>query len=209
LEFGAGALLALGTSGASEPAPSRYTLPRSGDTVEQGAALGVSYGAGLALEVRGYDVVGLNVGALYRRDSLTSDVEQAGEDTKLSLSASALHIPILLRGLYPLESFTPFVQLGAEVVIPGLGEAKVEPEGAHRAVASTDPHTFLVAGAGVELQSASLGGLRPSAALSFGFRPSRSDDLVDRVTVLPSDAVVHDASPSWQATLTLGVAYFW
>jgi hypothetical protein len=208
-EFGAGVLLALGASGAPEPSPNEYSLPRSGDLVEQGAATGVSYGAGLAVEARVYEIVGFSVGALYRRDALAGDVTRAGENATLSLAASGLHLPILLRGHYPLEPVAPFVEIGAELVIPGLGKAEVEPEGAHSAVASSEPHTFLVVGAGAELNGEALGGFRPSAALSVGFRPGRSDDLQDRATVLPSDAVVYDASPSWQATLLLGMAYYW
>jgi hypothetical protein len=208
-EFGVGAVLAFGASGAPQPEPTSYTLPRSGDSVGESSRLGVSYGAGIGAELRVYEWVGLGLGALYRRDAMSGSVTRAGESSTLSLSAPALHVPLTLKVIWPRAALSPFALAGAELVMPGLASAEVAPDGALGAVATAESHTFVLFGAGAELELEALGALRPSAALSVGLRPGKSEALAERVTVLPSDAVVYDAAPSYQVTLQLGAAWFW
>lgn len=209
LEFGVGALLALGATGAPAPSPDSFTLPRSGQLARESASLGLAYGGGVAAEARAFEWLGLSVGALYRRDSATSDVSRDGTQAELTLSQPALHVPITLKGYYPLAPLSPFALLGVELVLPGLSRAQVEPAAARSAVASAEPHTFLLVGAGAELELESLATFRPAASVSFGFRPGKSESLADRLTVLPSDAAVYDSAFSWQLTLQAGASYFW
>jgi len=203
-ELSLGVVAQGGIEGQPEPSPNRYTLLRSGAEVEEPAYTSFGYGAGIAIEARVLEVVALGAEALYMSDGLTGTVIHDGQEVTLSLRQPALHVPLYAKGIWPLPVIAPFALVGVELVLPGLSTVEVEPAGAHAAVASAESHTLLLLGAGVETEWNSL---RLQAGLRFALQLGASSALDDRVTVLPSDAVVRDASPSYQAMLALGASY--
>lgn len=87
-------------------------------------AFGVGAAAGLALEARAWEVLGLETGFYYSQDHATGwlDKEHATSNTNLGRiyseqETSALHIPLLLKVNAKTEMIKPFFGLGLEFVL--------------------------------------------------------------------------------------------
>jgi hypothetical protein len=207
--FGAGVAVAGGYGAFGEPDPNRFTLPRSGSVVALPGFSGLTYGAGIALEARFFDFIGVEASVSYARDSLSGDVEAGDEVVSVTLSQPVFRVPILLKAVLPAPIVSPFAEIGPELVFPGLSDVEVEPEGGLRGVAAADPAVWATVGLGVEIELPIADiDLRIPAALRLSVNPSSSGELDDRATALPTDAVVFDSTPAVTIGIATGLSVF-
>lgn len=110
------------TTGVDKLSPQQQ-LQYSAPTDDSGFYPGFGYGPGfgLSLEVRLLNMVGLESGAYYMVDNVTGwndkSVNQVPRGRVTSeQETSALHIPLLLKGVLPTGALKPFLGVGVEFV---------------------------------------------------------------------------------------------
>lgn len=209
VEVGVGLALQSGIAWSDSPSPSTFALPRSGDTATQESLSGFALSGGLLAEARFLTLVGLQVGAFYARDRLGGNLRRSGQTIPIDMGQDALHVPILLKGIWPRGFVSPFAVAGAEYVLPTLPSAESEPRGAQPAAATANPYWNLVFGAGAELRTPIEGwDLRVPLGVRFAVQPGLGGALEDRVRVLPSDALIYTSTPRYDLQLTAGALLF-
>jgi hypothetical protein len=166
---------------------------------------GPSLGGGLALEVRALGLIGIEVDGIFSRDRGDGSLGQATVD----IGQNAVHIPVLLKGVAPLPGVRPFLVAGPEFVLPLPSRAESEPPGAIRAVVGTERSTMLTGGLGGEVKFPlpSLD-LRASFFFRGSYRAGSSGALAERVTPLPSGALILDGRWRYQALLGVSLGVF-
>jgi hypothetical protein len=207
--FGAGLLGSAGGVWLDRPDSTTLELPSSGDPLTYPAFAGHTFGGGVFVEGRLFEIVGVEVDFLYAPESLGGDATRAGQPLRITLSQPAFRIPILAKGVLPLGAFSPFLAAGPELVFYGLSSARTAPGERLGAVASANPSVWALFAAGVEWAVPALPvDLRIPLSMRLGWNPSVSDDLDERATALPSDAVVFESAPRLMAALTLGAGLY-
>lgn len=201
VSFGVGVAGAAGVAGFE--APGTVALPDSGDTVRLPAFSGPGASGGLALEARALGIVGLEVGALYTAESLEATARREGAATTVSVSQPTVRVPLLLKGLWPLGMFSPFLAAGVEFVVFGLSSVDTSPAGDLRAVASAAPPLGFLVGAGVEWRvPLEVVDLRVPLGVRLGLAGEGPGE--PRAIALPSDALVLESTPSHRIELSTG-----
>jgi len=192
--IGAG-LLGLGGAGF-------VAAPPPGDAVV-GSLSGPVFGGGVFVEARILEIVGLEADALYTRESVGGGVRFAGSEGTVTLAQPSLRFPILAKGVLPLGTLAPFVALGPEFSVQGLSDVGSAPEGRLRGVASSASTVWLTAALGIEWRpGVGKTELRIPIALRLSTNPGGIEG--DRVTALPSGALVWDSTLQHRAALTAG-----
>ena len=208
-EFGAGLDGSIGLALLDAPTPAELTLPRSGNQAEVHGMSGLGVGAGIFVEARLFSRLGLHVGAGYSRDVMSGDLEVGNETVEVVLEHPALVVPILMQGFLPLGSVTPFVALGPELVVPAIPLARTEPQRAFPVSATADSHVRLSFGGGVELRlPVTALDLRVPLGVRGTWHPGGSDELGERVRVLPSDVLIYDNAPRYTLRASAGIGIY-
>jgi hypothetical protein len=166
---------------------------------------GTSLGGGLALEARVLGIVGVEVDGVFSRDVGDGKIGA----TTVTIGQRAVHVPVLLKGVVPLPGVRPFVLVGPEFVLPLPSKAESDPPGEIRAVVGTERYTLVTAGLGAEVKLPLPGvDLRASLSLRGSYRTGSSAELADRVTPLPSGALILDGRWRYQALLGASFGIF-
>jgi len=209
-EFGVGAGIAAGWTWIGEPNPARLELPTSGDRVVLPSLGGTTIGPGITLEARLLGHFAVEASVLYLRQSVDGSFELEGTGETLTITESVVHVPVLAKGIFPLGGPSGFLLLGPEFVRPGLSRVSAEEGGSLRAVASSEPAVWLTTGVGMELRvPIAAMDLRIPISLRFSFNPSASTALAERVTALPSDALVLDGTMTYRfSVVSSAMAFF-
>jgi hypothetical protein len=209
VEFGVGVLLQGGASFADAPTPDTFLLPRAEERAQQSSLSAPTFGAGLTAELRYARRLGLELGATYFRTRLSGEVDGETREVDVSLRQDELHVPLMLKGYFPLDAFTGFVGLGVEHAVPGLPSAQSEPTRGIPVAATAEPYWNFLASAGLELD-ASVGGwdLRVPLGVRFSYQLGFDDSLPERVRVLPSDALIYTSTPRFGLHATAGLVFF-
>jgi hypothetical protein len=97
---------------------------------------------------------------------------------------------------------SPFVVLGPEFSIPGLSNASAEDLGV---IATAESATLITFGAGIEWNPTEH--LHMPVSFRASIDPGAPDALEDRITSLPSDALVVESSVETQVVVTAGIGY--
>jgi hypothetical protein len=200
----------LGTGGyvaLDKPSPSSFSSGTSRGEIQGFGGLAV--GGGLALEARLFGFLGLEIDGIFSRDRGRGEVRIDGREGQVTLGQSAVHVPILLKGVLPLPGLRPFLVAGPELVLPLPAKAEVEPAGSVRAVVGTARYTMLTTGVGAELKLPlpSLD-LRASFSLRGSYRLGSSSELSERVTPLGSGALILDGRWRYQGLATAAIGLF-
>lgn len=206
LRFGVGIVGAAGLGHLDAPSPAQFHLPRSGDPVAYPSFSGAVLAGGVSVDLRFYEIVGLEVNLLYAAERLRGTARRGDRSVALTLSQPAYRIPILLKGILPLETLSPFLALGPELAFYGLSDFEAEPPGVLSGVAAAEHSLWWVLGAGVEWPLPISGlDLRLPLSVRASFNPRVPGDLDGRVTALPTDAVVFDSRARFQLLFTTGL----
>lgn len=208
-EFGAGLNANVGCMLLDTPSPSSFALPRSGATAEVHGMSGLGMGAGIFVEGRWSSRVGLHIGAGYALESMSGELDVAGETVDVELEQPALVVPALVQVFVHFGGIRHFVVLGPEFLVPIIPLARTDPERRFPVSASAESHVRLNLGWGAELPAA-VGGLDlriPMVIVGF-WNPSIGDELDERIRILPSDALIYTTSPRFGLRLSLGAGIY-
>lgn len=209
-EVGVGLLGGVGMVQASAPNPDVLVLPNSGGTLEQDSWSGLHGQVGGFFEIRFARVFGVAVETSYTRAQLTSKNDLNGQDVKVTVTESDVHVPILLKGLWPLAPLTPFLALGPEVVLTGTPRTSSKPAARLVTAADSDHYLLLTAALGAELAAPVADvDLRATLSVRGSYAPGFDDAASERLRVLPSDVVVYENATRLRVATLVGLgAYF-
>ncbi|MGC4089230.1 MAG: hypothetical protein QM756_15365 [Polyangiaceae bacterium] len=192
----------LGATGFGRPEPAQLELPRSAANVSTASFVGESSAVGVWLEARYRGVLGVAAGALYGYHSVRSSFRVDDEVAQVIFGAPELRVPLMLKGTLPLgSSWTPYLELGPEFVLPGL--SKASQRGGLRAVASAEAGLWFSSALGVEWK---LGLAGVDLRVPLGVRASFSGAGEQHVRALPSDALSLESTPSYRVAFETGAA---
>jgi hypothetical protein len=190
-------------SGVSMPAGSEVPDYRNSDSGYY-PSFGAGAAFGMALEVRGWDVVGLETGLHYSLDNATGWSDKTVDCYDLGRvfmdqETSALHIPLLLKAVAKTTTIRPFIGFGLEFVIQQSSDVSYRSEqdsqnvqgiegyenhfsGRNRIATSSYKLLQLTAGTEVDL-----GELRVPIEVRAGYNLDHGDGFDDRVEIEQSD----------------------
>jgi hypothetical protein len=208
-EFGAGLDANIGWMLLDAPEPGSFALPRSGRTAEVNGMSGLGIGAGIFVEGRLHERVGFHIGAGYALETMSGELDVAGEVVDVELELPALVVPALVQVFVRFGGITHFVAVGPELVVPIIPLARTDPERRFPVAASAETDVRLNLGWGAELPLPVAGlDFRIPMALVGIWNPSLGDELGERIRVLPSDALIYTATPRFGLRLSLGAGLY-
>lgn len=181
--------------------------------------VGPTAGGGISLELRAFELVGLQLDILRTYDQGHGDLQvshrDSAHDYTLTVAHDALHLPLLLKALVPGEIVQPMILVGPEFVAPFDAQAEVS-EGASpyefRYDARSETYTMLTVGLGLEIK---LGiealDLRLPVSLRGSVTPEVGDARWQRATYRGRDIhrlseVELDTTWQYQVAATVGLS---
>jgi hypothetical protein len=181
------------------------------------AFAGLSGGAGLSVQARPLDYLGIELDVLRTTDSGTADftVRRAGGDQSftLRLSHSAFHLPLLLRGIWPGPLVEPAAFVGPEfVVVDGASADIVDGSSPYAVdiVAVRRSYTMVTFGAGIDIHlPLEPFDVRLPISLRGSVTPAIGDSRQDRGRYIGTDPnhlvrIEHETRWKYQAVATVG-----
>ncbi|RYE94809.1 MAG: hypothetical protein EOO75_00985, partial [Myxococcales bacterium] len=116
VDLGVSVLAAGGYTHLDRSSPSSFAV---GDTTATYPGFGgFTPGGGVALELRVLGLVGLEVDGFVSRDRGRGQVTLGDTRATVTIGQTAVHIPVLLKGVLPLPGLQPFALAGPEFVLP-------------------------------------------------------------------------------------------
>lgn len=158
---------------------------------------GFSPSIGAQLEVRFFGYVGVELDILYMGENgdttiTVRDVVNNGiNEFDINIGHSAVHVPLLLKGVYPTKWLSPMIMLGPEFVSP-QGKARFSIDGSNNTPtgygAYTGPsYTMFAFGVGAEINlPVPLLDLRLPMSIRGAYNPGVGNARADRVVGVPS-----------------------
>jgi hypothetical protein len=185
-EFGAGIYGAGGVVGLTKPSDTTVVQPGGAAFVDNSypGFFGGTGGAGIMLDARFFGAVGLEVDFYYAaRDKGAGDLTIGGtQKFNLEIGQSALHIPILLKGVIPVGPVRPFLAIGPDIVVPGTASLVITPEpgkGSTAYGAKADSYILWTAALGAEIR---LPVPKLDIRIPFSFRFAKNFGTSDKIS---------------------------
>jgi hypothetical protein len=203
--IGLGARTGLATVSLGAPDSREFTLPRSGARVEYSSFSGYTSTSGFFLEGRIADVIGLELGGMLGTEQITSRFLRNARPVDVVVSQYALRLEMLVKGILPLSSASPFVELGPEYVHTWVGRVAVEPDNALHILAAPEPSFWVTAGIGIEVLAHEPLRLWVPVSIRASLNPEVGETLGERVSVSSDDVVRLDSSLRYLFGLFVGV----
>jgi len=159
---------------------------------------GFSPGLGAQLEVRFLGYVGVEMDILYVGENgdttitVRNVVDGGVNEFDLNIGHSAVHVPLLLKGVYPGRWFSPMVMLGPEFVAP-QGNARFSIDGQNNTPTqygayTVDGYTMFAFGIGAEINLPTpFVDLRLPISLRGAYNPGIGGSRSDRVVAIEGD----------------------
>lgn len=206
LSLGAGALIGGNGSFLDEPDDKIVNVNgQNYDAIYPGFG-GLGFGGGLALEARFADLVGLELDLLFTQDEGRGDIN----GVEITLSQSAVHLPVLFKLSVPSPLIKPNAFVGVEFVFPGDPSIKAERPVLNTLEAENSNYKLLAFGLGMEIAPPIAGvDLRIPVSLRGAMSLDDTGKIEDRVRVLPGGTgEVFDSRWQWHVYATVGVMYY-
>lgn len=217
--FGVGLLGVMSGNFLDKPSDTHLTLPNGAkaSTETYPGFGGVGGGAGLMLDVRYRDIVGLEIDVLRTKDRGHGTLTLNGRDFEIDIGQSAWHVPIYAKLVAPMPTVRPMVFAGVDLVFPSSASATVTNDDllVTDVGAYNDSYTMLGGGIGVEICLPVEGiDLRIPVTLRGALNTGVTDQLDDRVKTNVEQVgngyalrrIDYDSSWKYEAQATLGVS---
>lgn len=213
VKVGVGAIFQAG--GAFMDQPSHREQAGAAELLPFSAMGGLAPGIGASVDVRFFDIVGVEIDVLRSRDTAWSHYGVDGVDVPFRVSQPAWHVPILFKLHAPGPLLRPNIQLGAQVVLPIDTDLVVEGELPFELDAGAGAYSVWMAGLGLEVKLPIPGAdIRIPLALRAGFNTPFSENATERALyALDADGYVRsmelETAWSYHAALTVGLTWYW
>lgn len=169
---------------------------------------GFGGGGGFSLDVRAFEIVGLEFNALRTGDYGKGEVEFPGVTIDVEVGQSAWHFPVFLKLVYPGELVRPSLMVGMEFVKPDKQETTVTPDVAELLTVDSEDYSLLAFGLGLEVVLPIEG---VDLRIPISFRGAINLDTADRTEerfVMEGSRVGFRSEWQYHAGVTLGLAYY-